>query len=343
MSKYAVTAQMKRYLLQLTAAGRAAATISDAERELRYFRDYLKARSIYDLRKIDRKIITEYRKHILARKDWSMNYRIELLLAVRTFYNWLAEEQRLLLVNPAAALPLPKMTNRRLPPYLSQEQVAALLSAAGADSPAGLRDRAILETLYSTGIRVSECCNLDVNDIDFAEGLIVIRAGKGNKDRVVPVGKLALRYTEQYLRQVRGPGGSPALFRSMSRGERLLPERLRFILRRYCGKAGLSTRVYPHLLRHSFAVHMLENGAGIRYIAAMLGHEHLATTQIYTQVVPLQLKKTHTATHPAERQRGALPNPTPLAVFHKSGASHRSRDPKTGRFVPATIKKSDAA
>ena len=209
------------------------------------------------------------------------------------------------------------MSGKVLPPYLSQEEAAHLMDAAVPDTPAGLRDRAILETLYSTGVRGAECCRLQIADINFADGFVRIIEGKGKKDRVVPIGRLALHYIDRYVKEVRGPGSGGALFRRFTDCTGLTSNQLYRIIRHYRNKAGIKTKIYPHLLRHSFAVHMLENGADIRYIHEMMGHEHLSTTQIYTLVVPFQLKKAHAAAHPAEKRRAKLPQQVaPEGRFH---------------------------
>src|SRR5262245_45470449 len=176
-----------------------------------------------------------------------------------------------------------------------------LREAAAPETPQSLRDRAILETRYSAGVRGMECCRLQIGDINFADGTVRIISGKGRKDRIVPIGKIALHFIDRYIKEVRGPGSGGPLFRKLASIGPLSSHQLYLLLDLYRKKAGIQMRLYPHLLRHSFAVHLLENGADIRFIQAMLGHEDLSTTQIYTEVVPFELKRVHGRTHPAEK------------------------------------------
>lgn len=323
--KNSTAANIRKYLVFLEAEGRAESTVADCRRKLGYFRQYLRARSAEDdTRKVDRKLLVEYRKHVLSKEEWSFNNRLEVLHTVLNFFHHLAN-QGILLMNPAAAIKLPRMSRNRLPGYLTAAEVEELLEKTDPNTPEGLRDRAVLETLYSTGMRSGEAAALEVNNINFQEGHITIHQGKGKKDRVVPIGKTALHYIDRYMREVRGPGKNPALFRSLWKGEELCGEALRAIVRRACKRAGITKRVYPHLLRHSFAVHLLENGASISHIAAMLGHEHLATTQIYTLVLPVQLKKAYEAAHPGACSKEKLPKEIKPKELYKKPSSFSGR------------------
>ena len=307
MKDYRLEIQIERMIEQLQAAGYAESTLMGYRNMLGYFADWMAARGIEnDVRAVSKDHMVEYRKHVVAMKDHSWDDRSHRILRLKYFYAWLAEE-KLILSDPTVRIPLFKMSGKKMPPYLTQEEAAKLMAAAVADTPAGLRDRAILETMYATGIRGAELCRLAIPDVNFADGVIRITQGKGKKDRVVPIGKLALHYIDRYIKEVRGPGASGPLFRRFTDLGRLSSYQLYGIIRRYRKKAKIKTKIYPHLLRHTFAVHLLENGADIRHIQEMMGHVDLSTTQIYTLVVPIQLKKAHAATHPAEKRKEKLP------------------------------------
>ncbi len=317
MKDYRFATQIERLIEDLLASGYAVSTLMGYRNMLNYFASWCAARGIEnDVRAATKENMTEYRKHVLAKKDYSWDDRSQRLLRLKYFYEWLAEE-KLILSNPIAKLQLLKMSGKRIPPYLSQEDAAKLMAAAVPETPAGLRDRAILETMYATGVRGAELCRLTIPDVNFADGTLRITQGKGAKDRVVPIGKLALHYIDRYIKEVRGPGASGALFRRFTDFRGLNSYQLYGIIRRYRKKAKIKTKIYPHLLRHTFAVHMLENGADIRHIQEMMGHVDISTTQIYTLVVPIQLKKVHHQTHPAEKRKEKLPEEIkPEGRFH---------------------------
>ncbi len=190
----------------------------------------------------------------------------------------------------------------RRPP--SREALAALLAAPGEDR-FGLRDRAIFETLYSTGLRRAELCALNLEDCDRAAGIVRVNQGKGGKDRLVPIGAKALEALARYLRQSRPvfhPHG-PALFMNQY-GQRMKAAGLNSLFKRYSLNLGLDPPVTPHLLRHAFATGLLERGAGIRHVQAMLGHARIETTQIYTHVSPQHLQRDIERFHPRPRLEG---------------------------------------
>lgn len=298
---------MDRFLKEMQATGRGITTIANYRRKLRYFSDFAgEQRCANDVRAVGADFIKSYRRHLDKNAELSLENKMRMLLTIKIFFAWLAIEG-VILLDLASKITLPKMPWRKLPPYLSQQDARAFIEAATPATPQGLRDRAILETLYSTGMRVSELCRLQIADLNFADGVVRILSGKGKKDRMVPIGRMALHYMDRYMKEVRGPGSGGPLFRRMGTTEAIRTQRLYIYMDSYRKKAGIKIKVYPHLLRHSFAVHLLENGADIRHIQAMLGHEQLSTTQLYTQVVPLQLKKAHAAAHPAEKQSEKLP------------------------------------
>jgi len=230
---------------------------------------------------------------------------------VQSFFAWLCREN-FLPSNPAADLQLPRKPKRSLPRALSMPEVAAVLGVPDVRDPLGVRDRAILETLYATGLRRTELSKLDAADLDRALGTVWVRKGKGGKDRVVPLGGHALHWLERYLSECRPRletrANEHGLFLT-GYGDRMSSGYLGTLVRNTLVAAGITRVGSCHLLRHSCATHMLENGADIRFIQQLLGHERLDTTQIYTEVSIAQLREVHARTHP----HGRLPAPTPAA------------------------------
>ena len=233
---------------------------------------------------------------------WS---RSAYLAAVRSFFAFL-EKHGLLLRNPALELHLPKA--RRLPrARLSEGQVRRLLAAPFPGSPIGLRDRAILEVLYGTGIRVSECARLDVGDVDLYEGTLLVRNGKGKKDRRVPLVGRAAAALDLYLMDgrpalLRG-SREPALFLSWRSGPRLKAQGIQILVRKHARAAAAPTSVSAHSLRHACATHLLQGGADVREVQALLGHRCLETTALYTRVEVSDLRGMLERSHPRERRR----------------------------------------
>jgi integrase/recombinase XerD len=221
------------------------------------------------------------------------------LVTLRNFFRF-AQVQELITTDPSLNLESPKI-RRTLPGYLRLEEVERLLAQPDAKTAAGLRDRAMLEVLYSTGLRVSELIGLRVIDLDAKVGCIRC-IGKGDKERIVPAGRKALAMVEKYLREARpkllGKGvSSQALFVNR-RGGSLSRVGVWKILSAYGRRAGLRVALTPHMLRHSFATHLLERGADLRSVQLMLGHADISTTQIYTHVVEERLKQIYKAHHP---------------------------------------------
>jgi integrase/recombinase XerD len=219
-------------------------------------------------------------------------------VALKVFFRFLVARGHLR-TDPAEPVLLPRV-GRQLPDTLAAREVARLLESVDVTKPLGRRDRAILELLYASGLRVSELVGADLSELDLDEAAIRV-TGKGNKTRVVPVGRAAVAAVADYLTNERPKLVSRktgnALFLSR-RGSRLTTERVRQIVSRRAALAGIDSRVYPHLLRHSFATHLLENGADLRVIQELLGHADIATTQTYTHVDQKRLKDIHRKFHP---------------------------------------------
>ncbi len=227
--------------------------------------------------------------------------------AVQRFFAWLCKAHRLD-ANPAADLEMPRKPHRSLPKALSLADVETVLNVPDVSDALGIRDRAILETLYATGIRRSEVVRLDVDDLDRERGVLTVRKGKGGKDRVVPVGERAVYWLGKYVEHTRPKLETVASERALfltGYGERFSATYLGNWVRNVIEKAKIGHLGSCHLFRHSCATHMLENGADIRFIQQMLGHARLDTTQIYTEVGIVQLREVHARTHPHARLKAA--------------------------------------
>ncbi len=202
-------------------------------------------------------------------------------------------------VNPAASIATPRR-EKKLPHFLDPEEVEKLLEAPARNTWEENRDRAILETLYSSGLRVSELVGLNQEDVDLFGGLLRVR-GRGKKERIVPLGQMALKSLKNYLDQKppreKGRSMKAPLYLNRS-GGRLTDRSIRRLMLKYAKRIGLNREVSPHVLRHSFATHMLDRGADLRSVQELLGHENLSTTQIYTHVTTKRLKEAYDAAHP---------------------------------------------
>lgn len=219
-------------------------------------------------------------------------------VAIRIFFRFLLG-RKMLDHNPAENLPIPRIEGY-LPETLNAPQVEKLLESVTVTDPLGQRDRAMLELLYASGLRVSELCNARLENLDLEEGMIRV-IGKGNKTRLVPVGTKACDSIRSYLGNERpslvSKRTGAEIFLSV-RGKKLTPQRVWQLIKQYAARAGIESNVYPHLLRHSFATHLLGGGADLRIIQELLGHADIATTQIYTHVDSTRLKAVHKKFHP---------------------------------------------
>jgi integrase/recombinase XerC len=233
-----------------------------------------------------------YAKTSIARK----------LASLRSFYKY-GQREGWAATNPARALRNPRK-GRSLPHFLTTEEIGTLLSIPPADSPMGLRDRAILETMYSAGLRVSELVGLSDGDVDLLQGLLLVR-GKGRKERLSPLGSYAARALQAWLRLRKvspkeSQGREAPLFTNRF-GTRLTTRSVGRMLEKYLRETGLDQRTSPHTLRHSFATHLLDRGADIRSVQELLGHKSLVTTQIYTHVSTVNLRAAYEKAHPRAR------------------------------------------
>jgi len=306
----ALDGQLQGYLDHLTIErGVAANTISSYRRDLRRYGEHLNLRGIHDLRDVTEIDVSEFL--VALRKGDTDTGAMPLsavsaaraLIAVRGLHKF-ASAEGIVDLDVARAVK-PPTPSRRLPKSLSLDDVLALLDGAGGDAesdgPLTLRNRALLELLYSTGARISEAVGLDVDDIDTHARSVLLR-GKGGKQRLVPIGRPAIAALDAYL--VRGrPGlairgrGIPGIFLN-SRGGRLSRQSAWQVLQDAAERAGITAAVSPHTLRHSFATHLLDGGADVRVVQELLGHASVTTTQIYTLVTVTALREVWAGAHP---------------------------------------------
>lgn len=277
--------------------GLATNTLESYQRDLIKYLNFLKERQLGCFEDASRKTITQFllkeREKGLSPATLTRN-----LASIRSFYNFLLQEQ-IVQNNPAAEAETPRQ-EKKLPRVLSFQDVELLLEQPKTGNPFGLRDKAMLELLYATGIRVSELVFLDINSINLKTGFLRCE-GKGSKERIIPLGSMALLSLREYLRS-----GRPKLLKNKNEkafflnqhGRRLTRQGFWKIFKKYTLKADISKEITPHSLRHSFATHLLENGADLRSVQEMLGHADISTTQIYTQVTKRRIKEIYNQTHP---------------------------------------------
>jgi integrase/recombinase XerD len=297
----------QRYLgaLRVTRPPKSVATIAAV---LSRFFAHLEREGIHDIRRVNEAHIASYVHHLATAPtrrgapfaEWSKQ---SYLAAVRGFFRFLMQ-RNVLLMNPAASLTISKVQS--LPRVLLTEaQARRLMNAPDSWTPAGKRDRALLEILYGSGLRAQECLSLDVGDIDLTRFVLHVRCGKGRRDRLVPLSGCAASALDLYLRDVRGAylidAREPALFLS-ARGRRLSRTRLQEIVSGYARVAGVTAHVTPHALRHACALHLLRGGASIRHVQVILGHSSLETTALYTRVDTRDLRRVVERSHPRERR-----------------------------------------
>lgn len=277
--------------------GMAQNTLESYGRDLQRFMLIMQKKGSTDLRQVTPELIVEY---LIMIKDegLSANSMNRSLASLRGFYKHLLQE-KMIEQTPLANIELAKVW-MRLPDTISKEEMNSILAQPGVRTAASLRDSAILELLYATGIRVSELLNLTMNSINWQVGFLIVM-GKGSKERVVPIGKTAYDCTKLYVEQAR-----PQLMRGKSTdvlflnrsGAKFTRQGLWKTVVRYAKKAGLQKKVHPHTFRHSFASHLLEGGADLRTVQVMLGHADISTTQIYTHITRDRLKEIHHKYHP---------------------------------------------
>lgn len=303
MSTWAVL--LHQFVDASAAKGLTPSTIESRQRALRRFIAWCEERGL-SAADITLPILERYQRflfHARKRDDTplALAFQYQLLLPINALFRWLVRTGQLP-ANPAADLELPKLPQRLPRTWLSVAEIEQVLRHVAIYGDVGVRDRAIIETLYSTGLRRAELLAMTLRDVDQLAGIVFVREGKGRKDRVVPIGERALAWLVKYRDEVRVQwlaGLNDGRLWLRPDGKPLRKHQLTDRMKKLIGEAGIEKPGACHILRHSMATHMLDHGADVRYVQAILGHAQLSTTAIYTHVAIGQLKAVHAATHPS--------------------------------------------
>ncbi|MFC0524128.1 tyrosine recombinase XerC [Pontibacillus salicampi] len=292
--------QCKAFLEYLQIEKNASAyTVEFYQHDIEAFFQFLHKESIHHLAEVDYSVIRIYLTELFTHQ-YSRRTVSRKLSSLRSFYRFL-EREEMLETNPFMSISLPKM-DKPIPEFLYEEELEKLFHVSDLQTPLGKRNQALLELLYATGIRVSECVNLSMGDIDFSLGTLLVH-GKGRKERYVPFGRFAAEALEDYIYNGRNllleksNQTTNRIFLN-AKGTNLTERGVRMVLDQLVKKASLTIDIHPHKLRHSFATHMLNAGADLRSVQELLGHEHLSSTQIYTHVTKDHLKRIYNNSHP---------------------------------------------
>ena len=289
--------------------------VQNCESDLGLFIVWAQERGVTKARDVTRPVLESYQRFLFYlrretkvgdEEPLSIRTQLERLSSLKLFFRWLTRNGYIL-ANPASELELPRIPPRRPPEVFTVPEVEQVLSQPDLGTPIGVRDRAILETLYSTGVRRKELSLLSISDVEGVAGIVRVRHGKGKKERIIPIGSRALAWIARYLTE-----GRPQLATTPDDGTLFLtatgkpfwPDNLTDLVSRYVKQAGITRPASCHLFRHTMATLMLDNGADIRFIQEMLGHATLHATTIYTHVAIRKLKEIHTATHPGANLTG---------------------------------------
>jgi integrase/recombinase XerC len=292
-----------RYIQYLEAERNASPyTVRNYRADLADFFKFLTKKELTLLNEVDRHVLRDYLSHLVEGGIAKASIARKLS-AIRSFFRYLVREE-IIPKNPIEQVSSPKL-DKRLPSFLTREEMERLLNAPDPSTPLGQRDRALLELLYASGLRVSELVSLTPEQIDLESNEIRVR-GKGSKERMVLMGEPAAGALKKYLEEGRiklqGKKKSNALF--LNRYGQRLPERsVQRLLEQHAIKAGIGKRVHPHMLRHTFATHLLDGGADLRVVQELLGHARLSSTQIYTHVTKGQARKVYLSAHPLAREK----------------------------------------
>ncbi|GAB62170.1 MAG: tyrosine recombinase XerC [Candidatus Jettenia sp.] len=266
-------------------------TLRAYQNDLNQYLSFLRNERCCDLGNVSRLLLRKFLA-FLKEQGYSKATIARKLVSIRSLHKYLCREG-ILEFNPVENIRTPKL-ERKLPEFMSVNDTEVLLNQPDLHSSLSIRDSAMMETLYSTGIRVSELVGIDVADVNFLEGVVKVK-GKGKKERLLPIGNYALNAIRLYLDK-RG-SDNQALFLNKC-GGRLTDRSVARALEKYIKKAGLSSKISPHTFRHSFATHLLDQGADLRFVQELLGHANLSTTQIYTHITTERLKQVYDRTHP---------------------------------------------
>lgn len=303
-----LASHLERFLVSLAIRNYSPATIADRRHGLATFVLWCAERGLERPHDITKPILERYQRHLYYHRKpngepLSFRTQAQRMVPIRAWFKWLARENHIL-SNPASDLELPRPEKRLPAVVLTADEAEAVLAVPDTGTALGLRDRAMLELLYATAIRRSELIGLRLFDVDYPRGALIVRQGKGNKDRVLPLGERAKVWLAAYRDRVRPglvAGRDPGVLFLSRHGRAIDPKRLSEKVRGYVKESGIGKPGSCHLLRHTAATLMLEGGADIRFIQALLGHESLETTQIYTRVSVTKLAEIHAATHPGAR------------------------------------------
>jgi integrase/recombinase XerD len=300
-----------RFIEAATAWNWSRKSLISYEQNIRYLIDWLAAETdVETLAEVTPDTLASYQMALLSMETkreerLSIGTQRQRITAIKSFFRWLAEEGKLL-SDPAASLRGPKQRQRLPQALITPKEAIRFLDTVKTTTPLGLRDRAILEVLYGTGIRSAELRALELRDFDAADETLTIRSGKGDKDRMVPLGPVAAAVLRDYVAQARPKLSLNPTVQNLfltKGGRELDPVAVINAVRRHLKRAGIDKPIRPHRLRHACATHMLKGGADIRHIQKLLGHASLQTTQIYTRVEIGDLKAVHRRFHPRERGR----------------------------------------
>lgn len=309
----------RAYLEWMGVISLSAHTVRSHDCGLQKFIAWCDERGVTQPQEITLPMIERYQKHLYHyRKSngeaLSLGAQVVFLKPIRPWFKWLTRNHYIGM-NPASEVVLPKKPSSLPRAILTVEEVEQVLNQCDVATPLGIRNRAMFEVLYSSGMRRMEVVHLKMWDVDTEHGTIMVRHGKGNKDRMVPIGERACAWLRRYLDEVRPlleSGDDDGIVFLYELGGAILPDRLSDLAKRHMQNAGLAYVGSCHLFRHACATHMLEGGADIRFIQEMLGHARLDTTQVYTRVSIAKLKAIHSATHPSSLARRKRPDdPTP--------------------------------
>lgn len=305
-----LAALLDKYLEALRVKNYSEYTLRVQRIHLQFFIAWAAERGIIEPVEVTRSVLEQYQRHVfyyLKKNGEPLSFTSQKnrVAPLRTWFRWMARNYHIL-HNPASELEIPRIGFRLPRAVLTAEESEQILHQPAIHDVLGLRDRAILETFYSTGMRRSELAQLKLCDVDTGQATATIRQGKGKKDRHIPLGDRAALWMQKYLKEAR-----PRLLHDLddqtvflsNAGEPLAPDYLTELVRGYVEKAGIGKRGSCHMFRHTMATLMLEGGADTRYIQAMLGHADLKTTQLYTHLAIRQLQEIHRATHPAKLER----------------------------------------
>jgi integrase/recombinase XerD len=321
-------------------------TVQGRHQALRKFIRWADERGLHDPREITRPMLARYQHYLFyyrkaegkdAGRPLTVGGQAHHLSILKGWFSWMVRAHHIL-ANPAGDLDLPKMPQRLPSAILSVPQVEAMLAEANPNTPQTLRDRALLEVLYATGMRRMEAATMTLHDADLARQIIWIRHGKGGRQRVVPLGERATAWLEKYLVQARSQlmtTDHDALF-VCNYGEPIRPNRIAEVVKHHLLLANITVRGSTHLLRHACATHMLEGGADIRFIQQMLGHANLQTTEIYTHVTIDKLIAVHKITHPSRLQRQPQRSPQ-----HPAPISGPNLDEARAALLQAIVSEED--